>query len=154
MVIIGNHIVNKRIAAMPDKPVSEATFSVQTLRSGQPRPYADTEREYLITVARTDYRGAVKPWLMHGDVETRIEEEETLRGDGKMFGGMPPDELRAAQREWAKSIVRVLCQNFREKDDDDGRKGMDAHFYPTLKSLKIDGKAGTIRAFIVEPFTD
>ena len=33
--------------------ISEATYSVQTIRSGQPRAYADTEREYLITVKRT-----------------------------------------------------------------------------------------------------
>ena len=125
------------------------TYSVQVLRSGQPRPYADTEREYLITVNRDQH-----PWLLHGDVESRIDREEADRAAGRMMGGYPPDELRKQQREWAKKIARALCQNFREKDDDDGRAGMEAHFYPTLQRLKLDGNAGTIHVFIIEPFTD
>lgn len=129
--------------------ISEMTLVVQTLRSGQPRPYADTNREYLITIQRNE-----KPWLMHGDVETRIVREEADRAAGRMSGGTPPEAWRKQQREWAKGIVRALCQNFREKDDDDGRGGMEAHFYPTLKSLDLDGKFGTIRVFIVEPYTD
>lgn len=129
--------------------ISENTFVVQTLRSGQPRPYADTDREYLITVQRNG-----KPWLMHGDIEPRIAREEADRAAGRMFGGMSPDSLRKSQRDWAKKIVRALCQNFREKDDDDGRAGMEAHFYPTLKRLNVNGKTGTIHAFIVEPYTD
>ena len=130
-------------------------YSVEVLRSGQPRPYADTEREYLITVKRTQYgKDGLHPWLMHGDVEARIKREEADRAAGRMYGGGSPDELRKSQREWAKKIVRALCQNFREKNDDDGRTGMDAHFYPTLKSLALDAKAGTIRAFIIEPYTD
>jgi len=31
---------------------------------------------------------------------------------------------------------------------------MEAHFYPTLRSLRIDAKAGTIHVLIIEPFTD
>lgn len=137
-------------------PTMETTYAVEVLRSGQPRPYADTEREYRITVKATGWGNGKqpKPWLMHGDVEKRIVEEEALRKAGKMYGGTPPDELRKQQREWAKMIVRALCQNFREKDDDDGRKDMEAHFYPTLRSLKLDATAGTIHAFIIEPFTD
>ena len=125
------------------------TYSVEILRSGQPRPYADTEREYRITVSQSG-----KPWLLHGDVETRIRREEADRAAGRMSGGLSPDALRKEQRDWAKKIVRALCQNFREKGDDDGRKDMEAHFYPTLKWLKLDAKAGTIHVFIVEPFTD
>ena len=134
----------------------ETTYAVEVLRSGQPRAYADTEREYRITVKSTGWQKdkQPKPWLMHGDVERRIAEEETLRKAGKMLGGTPPDELRKQQREWAKKIVRALCQNFREKDDADGKTGMEAHFYPTLRSLKLDAAAGTIHAFIIEPFTD
>ena len=133
------------------------TYSVEILRSGQPRPYADTEREYLITVLSTDFAGKPgepKPWLMHGDVETRIVREEADRKAGRMSGGQSPDQLRKSQRDWAKGILRALCQNFREKDDEDGRNGSEAFFYPTLRSLKLDGKSGTIRAFIVEPYTD
>ena len=130
-------------------------YSVETLRSGQPRPYADTEREYLITVTAPVYgKDGLRPWLMHGDVEARIKREEGDRAAGRMMGGQSPDALRQGQRDWAKGIVRTLCQNFREKDDDDGRTGMEAHFYPTLKWLKLDTQAGTIHAFIIEPYTD
>lgn len=69
---------------------------------------------------------------------------------------MLPDQLRSEQRNWALKLVRALCQNFREKGDDDGlvEGSMEAHFRPTLKTLKIDPGAGTIRVFIVEPYTD
>ncbi len=130
-------------------------YSVQILRSGQPRAYADTEREYLITVQSTQHgKDGLYPWVQYGDVEARIKKEEAMRADGRMSGGRSPDKLRSDQREWAKKIVRSLCQNFREKDDDDGRTDMAAYFYPTLTSLKIDPKAGTVHAFIVEPYTD
>src|SRR5260221_251932 len=127
----------------------ETTYSVQTIRSGQPRAYADTEREYLITVKFSGYGkdASLHPWFLHGDVEKRIREEEAARASGRMSGGMSPDQLRSGQIAWAKGLVRALCQNFREKDDQDGRTGMEAHFYPTLKSLKLDHKTGTIRAF-------
>ena len=133
------------------------TYAVEILRSGQPRTYADTEREFRITILSTDFAGKAaepKPWLMYGDVEARIEREEAARKAGRMSGGMSPDQLRKGQRDWAKGIVRALCQQFREKDDDDGRKDMEAHLYPTLKFLKLDGKAGTIHVFIIEPYTD
>lgn len=142
---------------MPDfqttNPITR--YTVETLRSGQPRAYADTEREYLITVESTTFgKEGMHPWLMHGDVEKTIKREEADRAAGRMFGGIPPDELRKQQREWALGLVRSLCQRFREKTDDDGRTGMEAAFYPTLKSLVIDHKVGTIRAFIVEMYTD
>lgn len=130
-------------------------YTVAILRSGQPRPYADTEREYLITVEGTVYgKEGLHPWIMHGDVEKTIAREEADRAAGRMFGGQPPDALRKQQRDWALGLVRSLCQNFREKTDQDGRVGMEAAFYPTLKSLAIDHKTGTIRAFIVETYTD
>lgn len=91
---------------------------------------------------------------MHGDVEAQIKREEADRAAGRMFGGYPPEALRKQQRDWAIGLVRALCQNFREHTDDDGKTGMAAHFFPTLKSLKIDHAKGTIRAFIIEPFTD
>ena len=133
----------------------EVIYSVKTLRSGQPRPYADTEREYLITITSTKYgENGLSPWVLYGDIEARINEEATFRAQGKMYGGMSPEQLREGQRDWAKRIIRGLCQDFREKDDDDGKTGMEAHFYPTLQSLVIDHRAGTIRVLIIEPFTD
>lgn len=130
-------------------------YTVEILRSGQPRAYADTEREYLITVEGTKWgEEGLGPWVLCGDVEATIKREEADRAAGRLFGGYPPAELRAMQRKWAIGLVRSLCQHFREKNDNDGKTGMEAHFYPTLKSLTIDHKAGTVRAFIVEPFTD
>lgn len=88
------------------------------------------------------------PWMQGGDIE------ETVRSDELKRPSSIWDGEHKRQRDWAKSVVRAICQHFREAGDDDGRTGMDAHFYPTLKSLVIDPKAGTIRAFIIEPFTD
>lgn len=135
-------------------------YVIETLRSGQPRPYADTEREYHIKVERmAEYgqnKGQWEPWLRYGEVEAQIVRESKARAEGKLSGGYSPEQLRKQARDWALKIVRALCQNFREKGDDDGmvEGTMEAHFFPTLKSLKIDGKAGTITAFIIEPFTD
>lgn len=130
-------------------------YTVEVLRSGQPRAYADTEREYLITVEADEFgKDGLHPWVMHKDVEAQIKREEKMRASGQMSGGYPPDALRKQQRDWALGLVRALCQNFREKTDDDGKTGMAAHFFPTLRSLTIDHIKGTIRAFIIEPFTD
>lgn len=130
-------------------------YTVEILRSGQPRAYADTENEYLITVEHQAWNAQVlSPWVMHGDVETTIKREEAARAAGRMAGGYPPDALRKQQRDWALKLVRALCQNFREKTDGDGKVGMDAAFFPTLKRLTIDHNAGTIRALIVEMYTD
>lgn len=135
--------------------MSTVTYSVETLRSGQPRAYADTLREYLITVKREQYgKDGMHPWVLHGDVEAKIKRDEAARKAKTMFGGYSPEQLRAAQQEWAKKIIRALCQNFREEGDDDGREGMEAHFYPTLNSLVVNHNAGTIKVLIIEPFTD
>lgn len=137
------------------KNVSETIYSVKVLRSGQPLPYADTEREFLITVQTNAWDGVMKPYVRNGDVEARIAKEAALRAEGRLLGGPSPETLRQEQREWAKGLLRTLCQQrFREKGDFDGQTGMGAHFYPTLKSLVIDPAAGTIRALIVEPYTD
>ena len=131
-------------------------YTVEILRSGQPRPYAATEHEYLVKVESSGWSndGSMKPWLMCGDLDKRIAQEESDRKSGRMSGGDSPDELRKMQRDWALKIVRSLCQNFREKTDEDGRTGMDAAFYPTLKSLSIDQKKAEIRVFITEEYTD
>lgn len=135
----------------------QVTYSVETLRSGQPRAYADTENEYLITMKSTSYgKDGLHPWLQYGDVEAMDAADEVNRKAGRMSGGLPPGQRHKEQQVWAKRLVRALCQNFRERGDDDGKvEGtMDAHFYPTLKSLTLDPKAGTVRAFIVEAYTD
>lgn len=133
-------------------------YTVKTIRSGQPRSYADTEREYKIFVERAtgygEHANEFQPWIFLEDVEARITTEAAMRKAGKLFGGNTPEDLRKMQRDWALKITRALCQNFREKDDDDGRTGMDAAFYPTLKWLKLDAAAGTIHVFITEMYTD
>lgn len=131
------------------------SYEVEIIRSGQPRAYADTINEYLITVSAEKFgKQGMHPWLPMGDVEAQIEREEAQRAAGTMFGGASPEQLRKMQRDQAKQIVRGLCQKFREEDDDDGRTGMDAAFYPTLTQLSLDAKAGTIRAVILERYTD
>lgn len=130
-------------------------YTVETLRSGQPRAYADTEREYLISVEWKGYADKnLRPGFPGGNLDKLIAREESARAEGRMHGGYSPAEHRKQRRDWALKVLRSLCQNFREKDDDDGRTGMDAHFYPTLRSLALDENAGTIRALIIEPFTD
>lgn len=133
-------------------------YTVKTLRHGQPRAYADHEYEYVISVEATGYTTkdahVFKPWVMFGDVENRIRREEAERKAGRMFGGYSPEQLRKQQGDWAKGIVRALCHNFREAGDRDGREGLSAHFYPTLKSLVVDADKGEIRVLIVEPYTD
>jgi hypothetical protein len=107
-------------------------YTVETIRSGQPRPYADTEREYRIFVeVKPQYAPEPKefqPWLQGGDV--------------------------TEQRLWAKRVIRALCCDFREADDKDGRTGMEAAFYPTLKVLELNPAQGTIHCLIVEAYTD
>ncbi len=129
-------------------------YEIETIKSGQPRPYADTEREYKITVKGERYgKKGLYPYLLYGNLDERIKKEESARAAGKMSGGLSPEELRKRQLDWAKKIVRALCQDFRERDDNDGRSGMEAAFYPTLEWIKLDQKAGIIHVFITEAYT-
>lgn len=130
-------------------------YTVEVLRSGQPRAYADTEREYLISVEHQGYLDKeLRAGFPGGNLDETIKREEADRKAGRMYGGCSPEDHRKQRRDYALKIVRGLCQNFREKGDEDGRAGMDAHFYPTLRRLDIDEKAGTIRALIIEAYTD
>lgn len=124
-------------------------YTVTTLRSGQPRPYADTEHEYLVTIESASSEAVpMSPWIPGGDVEARIRKEACLESSGEA------DALRIRQTLWAKAVVRALCRNFRETGDNDGLNGMAAHFAPTLKTLTINYAKGEIRALIVEAYTD
>ena len=62
---------------------------------------------------------------------------------------LPDDECRA----WAKGIVQAARQ-CRERGDNDGRTGLDAHFYPTLSDLAIDKAKGEINFTITEAYND
>lgn len=65
------------------------TYSVECLRSGQPRPYADHIYEYVITCTLDG-----KPWLMGGVVEA---------------------QAREWQINWAKRVARALAVDWKEK---------------------------------------
>lgn len=127
-------------------------YTVEILRSGQPRAYADTIREYLITVEfKSDWGPEPRefePWIMGGDIDKEIAGDSLKRPASRW------ETAWATQHAWALGLVKTLCQRCREATDEDGRIGVDAYFYPTLRSLYIDPTAGTIRAVIVEPFTD
>jgi len=133
-------------------------YTVICHRAGQPRAYADSEYVYTLKIEQEvgygDSKGQMKPWVYLGDVEASIKKDEQLRKEGKMWGGQSPEQMRKAQRDWAIKLVKTLCMNFRERSDDDGRTGMDAHFYPTLQLLQIDPAMGEIRVSIIDPFTD
>ncbi len=136
----------------------KVNYEVTTLRAGQPRAYADSEYEYVIKITSEDQygpnKGAMSPYIYYGDIEERIKREESQRKAGTMIGGYSPDKLRKEQRDWAKKVVASLCRKFREPNDDDGRTGMEAYFYPTLKSLTLNHAKGEIRVLIIEPYTD
>lgn len=113
------------------------TYAVTTLRSGeQAENYAPHVWEYRVKVEKDG-----KPYLPYA-----------TEGIKKL--GYPGDAIAAMQRDWAKRIVRGLCCNFREAGDNDGRTGMDAHFYPTLEKLEIDHERGEIHVVIEQPYTD
>lgn len=116
---------------------STITYAVTTLRSGeQVENYAPHVYAFTVKVEKDG-----KPYLPY---QTAVI--KNLR--------YPNDALEGMQRDWAKRIVRALCHQFREVGDDDGRTGMDAHFYPTLEKLEIDHERGEIHVVIEEPYTD
>ena len=136
--------------------LSMTKYTVETLRAGQPKPYADSEYEYLVKVESSGWSkdGTMKPWLMCGNLDKIIPQQEADRKSGRMIGGPSPENQRKMQRDWALKLVKVLCHNFREVNDDDGRTGMEAAFYPTLERLTIDQAKAEIRALITEEYTD
>jgi hypothetical protein len=110
-------------------------FTVTTIRSGQPRPYADTEREYLIQVEasfqirKTDPPEGTewKPWLI---------------------GGPTPDPVWF--QKWCDNVVKGVCQNFYRAPDEPGCDWAS----PMLKWMRTDYIKGTIHVFITECYTD
>lgn len=111
-------------------------YTIDTLRAGQPRAYADSEFECLIKVEFAAFDQEYKPWCQYGN-------------------RMDIPDLVARRDAWAKSIVKLLFRSFREAGDQDGKEGTPgAYFAATLKWLKLDAAKGEIWALIVEPFTD
>lgn len=131
-------------------------YTVETLASGQPRPYADSEYKCVIAVESLEHgQEQYRPWVLGGDVEAEIHRMNEERRRGSLKGGKSPEQLKKEQHDWAKSVVSVLFHPCREPGDDDGLEDTpDAPFAPTLQSLEVDPKTGTIRAFIKRAFTD
>lgn len=114
------------------------TYTVRTLRSGQPRAYSDHETEYEIEARYTPDFGPhrePKAWW-------------------PVYAGTDEADREARERAWCKAVVRALCQSFREPGDPDGGDPMRAHFAPTLRSLTWDRDNGTIRALVTSAYTD
>lgn len=141
--------------------MQQVRYTVEHIRSGQSRPYADTVNEYLIHVEAILGFGKTKeerenwhPWLLCGDLDAQKQKEieDTRAGRIRItrIGHTQESyyaEQKAYQVAWAKKIVKALCQDFCE-----GKEGGWAS--PKLQTLSLDVKAGTIRVVIREAYTD
>src|ERR1700680_2092133 len=102
-----------------------AQYTIETIKDGQqPKPYAPHQWEYLIT------------------------RKETQFGKEGLFPNLPAWGNDEELKGWAKKLVKAICINFRERNDNDGKTGMDAEFFPTLESIECDREAGSIRVKI------
>jgi hypothetical protein len=101
-------------------------FSVEIVRSGQPRPYADTEREYKVLCEMYQTWGKPEEIGWHP---------------------IPTNEYGSKKID---DIVRGTCQNFYRSEEEPGA----CWASPILKWMKIDGAAGIIHVFIKEAYTD
>ena len=117
-------------------------YSVMVIRSGQPRPYANTEREYKIYCERYQNWGLAPdkdkwhPWVpgIFGGIECDSN-------------GVPTDLHERAKIDM---LAKALTQRyFRDRDDPQANWAS-----PFLQWMKIDVKAGTIHFFITEEYTD
>ena len=111
-------------------------YSVTVIRSGQPRPYADTEHEYLIKGEYFNRYAAPQQrteWLPFSHQSAGVD-------------GVPSEkyELDACDR----FVQGLVGKYYRHTDEGYG------WFEPTLEWMKIDHKAGTIHLLISEAYTD
>lgn len=140
----------------------QTRYTVEVLHSGQDRPYANTVNEYRVTceMFRTwglpPERDKWHPWLMFGDIDATKAKEIQDERSGRCIvsrSGTTRDEYFAGEKrrqlEWAKKIVKTLCQNFFEQGEDGANWAS-----PMLNFIHLDAKAGTINARITEAYTD
>lgn len=110
--------------------MSKIRITIETVRSGQPRPYADSVHEDIITLERTtwqDPHGEFQPW----DIKTS-------------FGGKPlsADNVPGILAEHAPILRLPTRMN----------AGM---LQPYLSWFgPVAGKPGVYRAVSISPFTD
>jgi len=121
--------------------MSKVRFTAETIKSGQPRPYADTEREYVVTVERE-----VQRWMQHDKYKgTKVGEWIPW-----LYPEGTDDNGKKWFQNWCDMVVKATCQNFYRKMDDPGA----CWASPILKWMRIDHEKGTIRVFITEAYTD
>jgi len=117
--------------------MNQTRYTVEVVRSGQPRAYADTEREFIVHVEQN--KAAWKapgspeewhPWLYPKDSDPA--------GSNKYFN------------DWCDKIVKAVCQNFFRSSTELGADWAS----PILKWMRVDHAKGTIHVFIIEAYTD
>lgn len=128
---------------MPEEIKFDYRYSVQVLRSGQPRPYANTEREFKIYCER--YQGYGLPpdkdkWHPFYPPGTAGNEVDS--------NGVPTNKYN---RDLLDRFVKGVTQNYYREEDNDPAANWAS---PFLKWMRINREAGTIHLFITEEYTD
>lgn len=127
----------------PEEIKFDYRYSVKIIRSGQPRAYADTEREYLIFFER------YQEWGLPPKKDTW---SPAVPG---IFGGIAVDEngvpTDSNARQQLDKLVKALTQRYFRREDNDPNAGWHS---PFLKWMKVNKEEGTIHIFITEEYTD
>lgn len=107
--------------------VQEITFRVETIRAGQPRPYADSEYEYIVS-------GEEKRTLHDGSVRNYPISINVLKS--YCTGVLRPS--RQTHEVWAAG------QN----------SNADVYFAGYHTFSEVQGRANAVRYYVREPFCD
>ena len=116
--------------------MNQTRYTVEVVRSGQPRAYADTEHEYIVHIEQNK-----SCWAKPGTPE---DWRPWLYPEGN------DDPGKKWFQNWCDKIVKTLCQNFYRKVGEDGSDWAS----PILKWMRFDHAKGTIHVFITESYTD
>ncbi len=116
--------------------MKQRRFTVDIVRSGQPRAYADTEHEYIVHVEQNK-----AAWLKP---ESPEDWQPWLYPEGNDERG------KKWFQDWCDTVVKALCQKFYRTTHDDGADWAS----PMLKWMRVDHEKGTIHVFITEAYTD
>ena len=121
--------------------MAKIRFTAETIRSGQPRAYADKEAEHIVTVERL-----IEEWMCRGS------SSDMKAGEWRPWL-YPVADNAAGQKwfqDWCDRIVKATCQNFYRTVDEPGANWAS----PILKWMRVDREKGTIHVFITEAYTD
>ena len=116
--------------------MSHTRYTVDVVRSGQPRAYADTEHEYIVHVEQN--RAGWKTPGSPDDWHPWLYPAGTDDAGKKWF------------QNWCDTVVKAVCQNFYRKSDEPGADWAS----PILRWMRVDHAEGTIHAYITEAYTD